>query len=476
MRNNLITTLVSIIFLALSFSSTAKIRLPNVLASNMVIQQKSEMELWGWGSPGEKVIVTTSWNNKKDSVTTTGNANWRIKISTPSAGGPFTITFKGQNTITLENIMVGEVWVCSGQSNMEWSSDQNLKQIIDELPKSDNPNIRLFHIPKRTSTNPQDNCEGEWKVCGPESLKGFSAVGYFFGKKLQQQLNVPIGLINSSWGGTPAETWTPTEVVVSEPTLKLASEKLTPAAWWPVSNGYAYNAMIAPITNFPIAGAIWYQGESNVGTASTYEKLLTSMIDSWRKAWKKEFPFYFVQIAPFDYGNTSSSSFLREQQSRAQKHPRTGMVVVTDLVDNVKDIHPTNKLDVGLRLANLALGENYKQAGIVYKYPTYRSIEMKNGMATLSFENVPNGFTLKGTEPMEFWIAGEDKVFKPAKANIAKDKIVVWNDSIKDPKAVRFGFYNTSRPNVFSKEGLPLDPFRTDDWQVDIVLEPGMRR
>ena len=194
------------------------------------------------------------------------------------------------------------------------------------------------------------------------------------------------------------------------------------------------------------------------------------MIQSWRKSWNKEFPFYLVQIAPFDYGNSSSSSFLREQQSRVVKHlAGTGMVVVTDLVDNVKDIHPTNKIDVGLRLANLALADTYKQTGVAYKYPTYRSAEFKNGMATITFDNVEHGITLKGNEPLEFWIAGDDKVFKPAKASLAKDKIVVWNDSIKDPKAVRFGFYNTSMPNVFNKEGLPLDPFRTDDWQIDIV-------
>jgi len=470
MRTKLISAAASILFVLLSFTSSAKIRLPNVLASNMVIQRNSEMALWGWAAPGEKIFITTSWNNKTDSATATGNADWKLKINTPAAGGPYTITFKASNTIVLDNIMSGEVWVCSGQSNMEWSSDQNLKQIMDELPKSSNANIRLFHIPKRTANYPQDNCEGEWKVCGPESLKSFSAVGYFFGKKLQQTLNVPIGLINSSWGGTPAETWTPDEVVTNDNVLKEASAKLKPAAWWPVSNGYAYNAMIAPIINFPIAGAIWYQGEANVGTASTYEKLLTSMIQSWRKSWKKEFPFYLVQIAPFDYGNSSSSSFLREQQSRVAKHlAGTGMVVVTDLVDNVKDIHPTNKIDVALRLANLALADTYKKADVAYKYPTYRSVEFKNGMATVSLDNVERGIVLKGNEPLEFWIAGEDKVFKPAKASLAKDKIVVWNDSIKDPKAVRFGFYNTSMPNVFNKEGLPLDPFRTDDWQVDIV-------
>jgi len=461
-------------FLFISFSSIAGIRLPNVISSNMVLQQQSKATLWGWADPAEKIFVTTSWNNAIDSVTTTSGAKWKIQINTPVAGGPYTITLKGWNTIVLENIMIGEVWVCSGQSNMEWSSNQKLKQIIEELPNSNNPNIRLFHVPKTTATSPQDNIPGEWKVCSPESLKGFSAVGYFFGKKLQHDLNVPIGLINASWGGTPAEVWTPDSEVNNDPILKNAAAQLNQASWWPVDPGLTYNAMISPLTNFAIAGAIWYQGESNTGTAASYEKLFTTMIGAWRKNWQKEFPFYYVQIAPFTYGNKHISALLREQQTKTLSYPNTGMVVITDLVDNVKDIHPQNKKDVALRLANWALAETYKKNIGIYKSPVFKNMEISKDKAILYFDNAPNGFMIKGDgkpKATEFYIAGDDKNFLPAEVKLEKDKIIVFNKQIKNPVAVRFSFSNTAMSNVFSKDGLPINPFRTDNWEVDTSKE-----
>lgn len=469
-KNLLLSLLITLFFATCVFG---KIRLPAIIASNMVLQQQSSATLWGWADPGEKIIITTSWNNAVDSIVTTGDANWKIKIKTPSAGGPHTITFKGWTTIVLENIMIGEVWVCSGQSNMEWSSNQNLKQIIDELPNSSNNNIRLFHISKTTSAYPQDDLEAQWKVCSPESLKGFSAVGYFFGKKLQQNLNVPIGIINASWGGTPAETWTPDDKVMEDNELKKAASSLTKSQWWPVTPGLAYNAMISPVTNFSIAGAIWYQGESNTGTAASYNKLFTTMIDTWRKAWQKEFPFYYVQIAPYKYNNKHIGALLREQQTKTLSYPNTGMVVITDLVDNIKDIHPKNKLDVANRLANWALAETYKQAAIKdYKSPMFKNMEVNKSKAILFFDNAGNGFMTTGNnKATEFYIAGEDKNFLPADVKIEKDRIIVSNKQIKEPVAVRFAFSNTAMSNLFSKEGLPVNPFRTDNWEVDTTKE-----
>lgn len=462
------------ISLFISLNSFADIRLPPVIAGNMVLQQQSKTYLWGWSDPAEKITVTTSWNNAVDSVVATRDAKWKLQITTPAAGGPYAITLKGSNTIVLENIMIGEVWVCSGQSNMEWSSYQNLKQIIDELPNSSNANIRLFHIPKTTSAYPQDNIPGEWKVCGPESLKGFSGVGYFFGKKLQHDLNVPIGLINASWGGTPAEVWTPADEVNNDPELKEAAAKQNLFPWWPATAGSTYNAMISPITDFNIAGAIWYQGESNTGTAASYEKLFTTMIGAWRKAWHKEFPFYYVQIAPFAYGNKHISALLREQQTRTLAYPTTGMAVITDLVDNVKDIHPQNKKDVAERLANWALAETYKKSISAYKSPMFKSMEITKDKAILFFDNAPNGFMIKGdskAKATEFYIAGEDKNFLPAEVKLEKDRIIVYNKQIKGPVAVRFAFSNTAMANIFSKEGLPVNPFRTDNWEVDTSKE-----
>lgn len=471
MKKNMFLSVPGLLLL-ITTHAFGKIRLPAVIASNMVLQQQSATTLWGWADPGEKIIITTSWNNAVDSVITTGDANWKMKINTPSAGGPYTITLKGWTTVVLENIMIGEVWVCSGQSNMEWSSNQNLKQIIDELPNSSNNNIRLFHVPKTTSLYPQDNLEGQWKVCSPESLKGFSAIGYFFGKKLQHDLNVPIGLINASWGGTPAETWTPDDKVAEDAELKKAASSLNKSPWWPVTPGLTYNAMISPLTDFSIAGAIWYQGESNTGTAASYQKLFTTMIGTWRKAWQKEIPFYYVQIAPYKYGNKHIGALLREQQTKTLAYPNTGMVVITDLVDDIKDIHPKNKLDVANRLANWALAETYKQPGIGYKSPMFKTMEINKNKAILYFDNAPTGFMIKnGTKATEFYIAGEDKNFLPADVKIEKDRIIVSQKQIKNPVAIRFGFSNMAMSNLFNKEGLPVCPFRTDSWEVDTTKE-----
>lgn len=446
----------------------AGIRLPAVISSNMVLQQQSSAKLWGWANPGEKVIVTASWSNRSDTAVTSRDANWQISIPTPVAGGPYTITLKGNNTIVLENILIGEVWVCSGQSNMEWSYLVNkLQDIKDELPTANNPNIRFFHIPKTTAQFPQDDCDAKWTVCDSNTIKPVSAVAYFFGKRLNKELNVPIGIISTAWGGTPAEVWTPDSVVSSDAALKAAANKLTPATGWPYLPGRTYNAMIAPITRFNIAGAIWYQGESNTTTYSTYGELFTKMIDSWRAAWNKPFPFYYVQIAPYRYGNKNIGALLQEEQTKSMSHPNVGMVVINDLVNDTNNIHPLNKRDVGARLANWALSETYKKEGIAYKSPMYKSMEVKKGKALIWFDNVPTGLMSKDKTIAQVYIAGADKVFYPATASIDKDHLVVWAKEVKEPVAVRYAFGNVLIGNVFSKEGLPLNAFRTDDWEMD---------
>ncbi|KQC01838.1 sialate O-acetylesterase [Pedobacter sp. Hv1] len=450
--------------------SNANVRLPAVIASNMVLQRQSNVNLWGWSDPAEKIYITTSWSNKKYAVTANDNAQWKLNIATPKAGGPYTITIKGNNQIVLTNILIGEVWVCSGQSNMEWSSNEGNKQILEEMPKSANDQIRLFHVPKTTADTPQADCLGQWKVCGPESLKGFSAIGYFYAKKLQKELGVPVGIINASWGGTAAEAWTASQVITSNETLKNAASKLVRGPCCPVEPGVLFNAMINPLTNFNIAGVIWYQGESNTKTNGTYQSLFTSMIKDWRKQWQKEFPFYFVQIAPYRYDITNIGILLREQQTKSLALPNTGMVVISDLVDNVNDIHPQNKLDVANRLAKLALAKTYKKDVGVYQSPLFKQMQMKAAKVMLFFDHAPTGFKVKGSgEPSNFLIAGANKVFVPAEVKLEKDRIVVWSKDVSEPLAVRFAFDNTSMPNVFNKEGLPLTAFRTDNWEVATI-------
>ncbi|MFM1793712.1 MAG: hypothetical protein RL642_97 [Bacteroidota bacterium] len=385
------------------------------------------------------------------------------EINTPKAGGPYTITIKGANEIKLEDVMIGEVWVCSGQSNMEWSADQGLQQSKDEAPNATNKNIRFFYVPKGTSATPQDDVKARWVVCNPEDMLHFSAIGYFFGKQVNQATNYPVGLINSNWGGTPAEVWTPSDIVSNDPELQKAALKIPPFDWWPNQAGEAYNAMIYPLTNFSIAGVLWYQGESNVDTHYGYRRLFTSMIDSWRKAWNKEFPFYFVQIAPYAYSDAHiNGAYLREAQTQAAAHPKTGMVVISDLVDNIKDIHPTLKKEVAARLAAYALADTYGLDRGPCKSPVYVSHSREKAAIRINFDHVPTALIAKGGELTDFQIAGADGNFLPAKARIEGRTVIVYHPSIKEPKDVRFGFNNTAMPNLFSAEGLPVNLFRTD--------------
>jgi len=444
--------------------ATAKVNLPSILGSHMVLQQKSELNLWGWCAPAEKISIKTSWDTVRYVTKGTSGAKWSIKIKTPPAGGPYTITIN--DNIVLDDVMVGEVWVCSGQSNMEWSGDQKLKQSLDEAPNANNQKIRFFYVPKSTSETIQEDVKASWKVCTPEEMIHFSTIGYFFGKKIQTDLNVPVGLISSNWGGTAAEVWSPKEVVEQDPLLKDASLKLHPTDWWPIGPGLAYQAMIAPLTKFRIAGVIWYQGESNVQTYETYARLMTKMIGSWRDAWGYTFPFYYVQIAPFTYGNYNVGALLREQQTSCLSIQRTGMAVVHDLVDDVSNIHPVKKVEVANRLANLALSENYGVKGLVYKYPMYKGMIIEKNRVRIMFDNVENGLMATAKDLNEFYIAGADQKFLFASARIEGKTVVVWNKAVKEPVAVRFGFSNTSIPNLFSKEGMPVITFRTDQWEV----------
>jgi sialate O-acetylesterase len=458
--------LLVIFLLTFAGQSEAQLRLPAIISSGMVLQQNDSASLWGWGNPSERILITPSWNGRTDTATVNNRANWKIKVKTPVAGGPYTITLKGSNTIVLNEVMIGEVWVCSGQSNMEWNYWNGLRDIKDELPHCYNNNIRFFHIPKTTANHPQDDVQAEWKICDSNSLKSFSAVGYFFGKKINKDLTVPVGLINASWGGTPAEVWTPENIFDNDEELRLSAARLQSFRWWPNHDGLCYNAMIDPITKFNIAGVIWYQGESNVANNDTYHKLFTTMIKSWRDAWKKDFPFYYVQIAPFKYGNNNVGALVQEAQTSAMNFPNTGMVVVSDLVENVSDIHPTNKHDVGYRLANWALGETYKVKGLTYKHPVYKSKTTSNDKIVLSFDNVPKGFRENSSIEGFFILDLKTEQWLPAQAKIDKDKIIVWKEGAK-PAQVRYAFGNTAIGNVFSKEGLPLCAFRTDDWDLD---------
>lgn len=448
----------------------AEVRLPAVISDHMVLQQNTEVKLWGWCEPGEKISIKVGWDTTTYTTLGNGNARWTINVKTFAAGGPYSINIKGYNSIKIEDVMLGEVWMCSGQSNMEMHYNWGLKKYTADVNAANNKDIRFFHIPKLTAQHPQEDTKAKWVVCTPETVKNFSLVGYFFGKELNENLKVPVGLINASWGGTPAEAWTPYEIVENDATLKTATNALGQSNGWPITPGFAYNAMIYPVTNYNIAGVIWYQGETNVGTAKTYHSLFTNMIGSWRKAWQKEMPFYYVQIAPFSgYGDGIASALLREAQTKSLSYPKTGMVVTTDLVDDIKDIHPQMKKEVGLRLAAYALAETYGKITRAYKSPQFKNMKVDEANATVAFDNAENGLVTKSGMPTEFYVAGSDKKFFPARVKIDKQSVIVSSDSVKNPVAVRFGFSNAAMPNLFSRNGLPVVPFRTDDWDVPTV-------
>lgn len=466
MQRSYLPVLLSLLsVLTLQTPAGATVRLPGIFSNNMVLQQNTNVKIWGWGAPYEKVTIYTSWDQKTyPTVVVDGDATWSLTIHTPRAGGPYKIEVQGQNDIHIDNVLIGEVWLCSGQSNMEMCGNWGMKDIDKVLPQAHNENIRFFYIPKRTAPFPQQQVEGHWVVCDSNSLKSFSAVGYFFGRNLQKALQVPIGLIEASWGGTSAEVWTPGWVVEQDPLLSNAAKKIAGNGQCPHLPGYAFNAMIASIIPYPIKGVIWYQGENNTVNPESYNRLFTHMIDAWRGYWNKELPFYYVQIAPFHYAKVGSGALLREAQLESSTYDHVGMVVVTDLVSDTNNVHPQDKHDVGLRLANWALADSYHKNGINYESPEFKNIKIRGQYAYIAFSAAKDGLMIKGDAPKELYIAGPDKQFYPAAAKIKEDTLIVWSTQVPVPAAVRYGFSDAAIGNLFGKNGLPVGPFRTDNW------------
>lgn len=446
----------------------AQLRIPNVLSDNMVLQRNTDANIWGWGWASSTVTVKASWLDDTVKTQVDGGGRWILQVPTGEAGGPYELTISaGGEQIKLENILLGDVWLCSGQSNMEWSGNHNLQEIIDELPKANDSRIRLLQVSRNTAAYPQDDIPNTWQTLSAESLKPFSAIGYFVAKDFRAELDVPIGIINASWGGTAAEVWTPEHLILHDPGLREAALKQPPNPYRPHHAGHLWNSMVYPLTPFAISGAFWYQGESNIGTWQQYDKLMRAMVNSWRMAWNNEFPFYFVQIAPFAYNNTLPlASFLREQQDKtAELLPNSARVVVTDLVDNINDIHPTQKRAVANRLSKIALNEHYGHRNDSdYKSPQYASHEVRGNTVTVRFDHLEGGLEIKGNEVTELFVAGADRVFHPATGRIKGNVLEVSAREVKNPVAVRFGFTETAMPNLFNKQGLPVSPFRTDNW------------
>ncbi len=609
----------------------ADVALPNVFSDHMVLQQSSKVAVFGTADPGEQVTAVGSWG--KSSSTTTGkDGRWSLRLQTPGPGGPFWLKVRGKNSVVFRDVLSGEVWVCSGQSNMWWplGPRQGMTAVLggaEEVLASANPKIRLLNVPLQHSLTPKMDMAAKWAVCSPQSSQDFSAIGYFFGKQLHAKLGVPIGLIQSAYGGTPVEQWFRPKALFAVPgvtslearmatqehydkavnsvllgiangsrfaepgsqltgfdpaspetdaefwkdfdgvsayvatfeltadqaaakatlelgavddwdltlvngaivgrtrdhsvqrsysvpagTLKAGSNRLgvivvdtggaagfqdwskvrlsvagttvsmsnwqrkrlsgtAPLSAIPggpnLSHSTLWNAMVNPLVPYSIRGAIWYQGESNCGRAEQYYNTFPAMIKDWRDAWGQgDFPFYFVQIAPFAYG-TSLSPELRDAQLNTLKTVgKTGMVVVSDLVDNLRDIHPAEKRTVGDRLAAWALTDTYRRQGFPPSGPIYDGFRIEGNKVRIRFDYAQGGLRSKPGSTVDLTIAGEDRKFVPARYEIDGEGLVVWADGVANPKAVRFGWTDTSLASLLNVQGLPASPFRTDNWPL----------
>lgn len=465
-----ITLFTSVFILGLIIPTYSQLKLPALIDDHMVVQRDGETKIWGWDNPGQKIKIKTGWSRKKFKTKANANGFWEVLIKTPSAGGPYEIEIKASETRVLTDVLSGDVWVCSGQSNMEWDAARGYNNAAEEVKNANFPQIRLMDVKNTASKEEKDDIVGEWAVCAPENIENFSAVGYFFGREIHRETGVPIGLIGSEWGGTPSEAWTEAEYLYSKKEFD-ANNKIYDAGnkgngeLHPHQPGVLFNGMIAPLLNYTIKGVIWYQGESNVGRATHYSAVFPGMIENWRDRWGYEFPFYFVQLAPYNYGVEYSGAMLREAQLKSLKTPNTGMAVIMD-IGNPNDIHPRNKQDVGRRLAYWALANDYGK-DIVFSGPLYKDHSTESNKIAISFDHTGGGLMVKGDEVTHLEIAGIDKIFKEAKSKIEGDKLIVFHPDIKNPLAVRYGFHNTDEPNLYNKEGLPASSFRTDNWKIN---------
>lgn len=474
-----------------------EISFPAFISDGMVLQQRSNAPLWGKSSENSEITVVTSWDNKKYITRSDEKGNWKLRVATPAAGGPYSITFEeegkrnapgsattsgsvattgtGTNRTTLHDILIGEVWLCSGQSNMEMPMKGFKNQPVEnsnmDILRSANPELRLFTVKRNSTIVPQENVSGEWSAAEPVSVREFSATGYYFGRLVQEILNVPVGLINSSWGGSWVESWMGSEMLASFPEVEIPENESdireknrTPTT--------LYNAMIAPLTGYAIRGMIWYQGESNYDRHETYTHLLKAMVAGWRAEWGQgSFPFYYCQIAPYEYGlitpegeKAINSAYLREAQLKAEKEiENAGMVVLLD-AGMEKGIHPVKKRVAGERLALQALAKTYHVDGIAADSPVYKEMSVQGDTCVLSFDRAEMWLTARDGELNNFTVAGEDKVFYPAKAWIDRSKVYVQSEDVKHPVAVRYAFENYVEGDLYGTEGLPVSSFRTDDW------------
>jgi sialate O-acetylesterase len=448
----------------------AEVKLPAIFGDHMVLQQQTEAAIWGKAPAGKTVKVITSWDKKSYTSGVDTEGNWKVRVKTPDAGGPYTISVSDGQPLLLKNVMIGEVWICSGQSNMQMTMRGYRNQPVtgsnEAITGSANPLIRLFTVERKANLMPMEDFTGKWLECQPENVADFSATAWFFGQLVHKALGVPVGLIVSSWGGTRIEPWISEATIKEFDFIKLPDKNQTGTLSQQTPT-VLFNAMIHPMVGYAFRGALWYQGESNRNEPGNYEKMMPGLVKSWRTAWGAgDFPFYYVQIAPYDYGSTGlSSAFLREAQLKASSVlPNMGMACLLDAGE--KDcIHPANKKAAGERLAFLALAKTYGKGGFEYSGPVLKEMKVEGSLVYLTFDHAQNGLTTFGKELVNFKVAGENKVFVAAKAAITNAGITLFAPSVGKPVAVRYAFDDFVIGELFNTEGLPASSFRTDSWE-----------
>lgn len=452
-------------FLFLTEGGQAKITLPAFFSDGMVLQQQSSVAIWGNSDKKkQKVTVKTSWDNRKYTVAADESGQWKVKVETPVYGGPYSIEVSDGETVSINDVLIGEVWLCSGQSNMDMRvggrySDPVIGS-LDAIVTSENPEIHMFTVGSKMTSEPLTDCEGIWQKASSETVPDFSAAGYFFARKLNEVLRVPVGIIHASYGGSRVEAWMSKEAI--EPYKDLED----------VHNAsILYNGMLSPVVGYGIRGCLWYQGEANVDAPDLYTQLFPSLVNDWRKKWGMgEFPFYYAQIAPFNYnkgeGKGKNSAYLREAQTACLKLiPSSGMIILTDIGD-ARTIHPMEKEAVGNRFAYMALGRTYGKKGFPTTGPLYKSMQTEGNKITLSFDEMGKGLTTYRQQLTGFEVAGEDKVFHPANARFGKDAqtVIVSSPVVEQPVAVRYAFKDYIKGTLYNMSGLPASSFRTDNW------------
>ena len=453
-------------------SASAKVRLPKFFSDNMVLQQQSECNLWGWTEPGKKVQVSTSWDNQSYISTTQKDGRFEVKVKTPKAGGPYHIAFKDGDELKLVHIMIGEVWICSGQSNMEMQmkgfKQQPVEGTTEELLRCKDASLRLFTVKRNASLIPVDDVTGHWDEANAASVRDFSATAYYFGRALRQTLGVPVGLIVTSWGGSACEAWMKADWLkafpkvnqhVTEEDVKKLQQRCPTAL---------YNGQLKPLIGYTMRGAIWYQGEDNIPRYDYYAPLMTRMVEGWREAWKQgQFPFYYCQIAPYDYSliQWKNSQLLREQQLKAETMiPNARMAVLMD-AGLEYGIHPRKKRQAGERLALLALANTYDVKGLP-DFAVYKEVEFKNDTAVIAFDRSKEWVYFEhGTTSNNFEVAGQDRIFHPAtQVWVSRNRVYVKCADVRQPVAVRYAFKDWVEGDLMH-DGLPVSSFRTDDWE-----------